>query len=96
MKEFGVQESWTQLFRIDYFKIYHNLNFYGLTECGPPLLPLYLSTDGDTLILANSEDDRAIIYNRRDARVERIKTSNKLCWFSTMDYVESLVSTCWK
>jgi len=96
MKEFGVQESWTQLFRIDYFKIYHNLNFYGLTECGPPLLPLYLSTDGDTLILANSEDDRAIIYNWRDARVERIKISNKLCWFSTMDYVESLVSTCWK
>ena len=36
-------------------------------ECGtPPLLPLYLSKNDDTLIFANYEDDRAIIYNRRD------------------------------
>ncbi|CAL5192174.1 unnamed protein product [Lathyrus oleraceus] len=87
MKDFGVQESWTQLFRIEYLKIYHDLNFYKL--------PLHLSKNGDTLVLANCEDDRAVIYNRRDKGVERITVSNKLCWFSTIDYVESLISTCW-
>ncbi|CAK8541815.1 unnamed protein product [Lathyrus sativus] len=95
MKDFGAQESWTQLFRIEYLKIYHDLNFYVGREFGTPLLPLHLSMNGDTLILANCEDDRAIIYNRRDKGVERIRISNKLCWFSTMDYVESLVSTRW-
>ncbi|MCI43439.1 F-box family protein, partial [Trifolium medium] len=29
-------------------------------------------------------------------RVERIGISNKACWSSAMNYVESLVSTCWK
>ncbi|XP_045793459.1 F-box/kelch-repeat protein At3g23880-like [Trifolium pratense] len=98
MKEFGVQESWTRLFRIDYFRIYHDLDFNGCSQFGTPLLPLYLSKNGDTLILANYEDDRAIIYNRRDQRVEieRIRISNKLFWFSAMDYVESLVSPPWK
>ncbi|XP_058761271.1 uncharacterized protein LOC131634632 [Vicia villosa] len=95
MKKFGVQESWTQLFRIEYLKIYHDLNFYKGSEFGTPLLPLHLSKNGDTLILENCEDDRAIIYNQRDKGVERIRISNKLCWFSTMDYVESLVSTRW-
>ncbi|XP_058761272.1 F-box/kelch-repeat protein At3g23880-like [Vicia villosa] len=93
MKDFGIQESWTQLFRIEYLKIYHDFNLYKGSEFGTPLLPLHLSRNGDTLILANCEDDRAIIYNRRDKGVERIRISNKLCWFSTMDYVESLVST---
>ncbi|AES75691.1 putative F-box domain-containing protein [Medicago truncatula] len=105
MKKFGVQESWTLLFRIDYF----NLEMYNLTinydtdfdaefieSCTPPLLPLYLSKNDDTLILANYEDDRAIIYNLRDKRVERVKISSKLCWFSAMDYAESLISTHWK
>ena len=102
MKEFGVQESWTQLFRIDYFNlemynipINYDMNFDAefIECCTPPLLPLYLSKNDDTLILANYEDDRAIIYNRRDKRAKRITISNKLCWFSAMDYVESLIST---
>ncbi|KAL5058086.1 hypothetical protein RYX36_029690 [Vicia faba] len=79
MKDFGVQESWTQLFRIEYLKIYHDLNFYKGSEFGTPLLPLHLSKNGDTLILANYKDDRAIIYNQRDNGVERIRISNKLC-----------------
>ena len=67
MKEFGVQESWTQLFRIDYFNLemhdkikrYHNLF----------LLPLYLSKNGDTLVLTYEYGGITIIYNQRDNRV---------------------------
>jgi F-box interacting protein len=93
MMEFGVQESWTQLFRIDYCKIDRDMKLFGIPNSRTRLLPLYLSKDGDTLIFVKSVDDPTIIYNRRDKRVETIKTSNRLCWFYAMDYVESLVST---
>ncbi|GAU40139.1 hypothetical protein TSUD_163080 [Trifolium subterraneum] len=96
MKEFGVQESWTQLFKIDYFilqmnilPLVINMEFLSYIDCNTPLLPLYLSKNGDTLILANYEDDQAIIYNGRDKSVDRIRISNTLCWFSSMNYVES-------
>jgi len=103
MKEFGVQESWTQLFRFEYVNLQmHNIpikddwDLLGYMTCDTPLLPLYLSKNGDTLILTNDKDKRVIIYNRRDKRVERIGISNKISWFSAIDYIESLVSTHWK
>ncbi|XP_045793457.1 F-box protein At1g11270-like [Trifolium pratense] len=99
MTEFGVQESWTQLFRIQYF----NLQMYDLPgkhdtlayllDYNLPLLPLDISQNGDTLIFANYEDEQAIVYNHIDKRVERIEISKKLCLFSARNYVESLVST---
>ncbi|CAJ2670596.1 unnamed protein product [Trifolium pratense] len=92
MKEFGVQESWTQLFRIDYCKINHHYSYLlGFSIC--PLLPLYLSKDEDTLIFAEYLNYPAIIYNKRDMRVKRIRISHKMYWFTAMNYVESLVST---
>ncbi|XP_058741764.1 F-box/kelch-repeat protein At3g23880-like [Vicia villosa] len=99
MKEFGVQESWTMLFKINYFDIqmlYPNIDNISdtTTKCGTLLLPLYLSKNGDTLILANYAEDLAMIYNQREKTVKRIRIANKLCLFSTMDYVESLVSAC--
>jgi hypothetical protein len=103
MKEFGVQESWTQLFRIEYVNLQlHNLSIsndmdlFRYMECKIPLLPLYVSKNGDTLILTSDEEKGVIIYNRRDKRVERTRISNKICWHSTFDYVESLVPTLWK
>jgi hypothetical protein len=103
MKEFGVQESWTQLFRIEYVNLQlHNLSIsndmdlFRYMECKIPLLPLYVSKNGDTLILTSDEEKGVIIYNRRDKRVERTRISNKICWPSTFDYVESLVPTLWK
>ncbi|XP_045793476.1 F-box/kelch-repeat protein At3g23880-like [Trifolium pratense] len=92
MKEFGVQESWTQLFRMDYCKInHHHPYLLGFSIC--PLRPLYLSKDEDTLIFAEYINDLAIIYSKRDMRVERIRNSHKMYWFTAMNYVESLVST---
>ncbi|CAI8600048.1 unnamed protein product [Vicia faba] len=103
IKEFGVQQSWTQLFRIEYSNLQINnppmeddLIYLGYMKCYVPLLPLYISKDGDTLILAHDEIDNAVIYNQRDRRVKRSINSNEICWFSAFDYVESLVSTHWK
>jgi hypothetical protein len=97
MKEFGVRESWTQLFRIRFVDLQmHNLpiDVHYLDES--PLVPLYISKNGDTVILTNEEDDAAIIYNQREKRVDRARISNEIHWFSAMDYVESLVPTPWK
>jgi F-box interacting protein len=106
MKEFGVQESWTQLFRIDYINlqmdnlpvvINNNMGLNaGIFDCNTPLFPLHLSKNGDTLILANGDDNHAIIYNGRDKSVERIRVSYKVWLYSSMNYVESLVSPPWK
>ncbi|XP_058761281.1 F-box/kelch-repeat protein At3g23880-like [Vicia villosa] len=93
MKEFGVQKSWTLLFKINYFDIQMPNS---LIHIGTSLLPLYLSKNGDTCILAGYEDDQVVIYNQREKRVKRIGVAiaTELCWFSPMEYVESLVSTC--
>ncbi|RHN39886.1 hypothetical protein MtrunA17_Chr8g0348801 [Medicago truncatula] len=76
MSEFGFQESWTQLFRIDYFNLeMHKLPIkWGI----PLLLPLYLSGNGDTLILAYRGDDQAVIYNQRENRVKKARIFNNV------------------
>jgi F-box interacting protein len=81
MKDFGVQESWIRLFKISNEKFFK----------WPSLLPLYLSENGDTLILANG-DKEAFIYNHRDKTIEKIGISNHILWSQAKDYVESLVS----
>jgi hypothetical protein len=68
-------------------------------------LPLFISNDGDTLLLDCSQEEEAIIYNWRDHRVERTgvsvhKTSiddgnaGYLCWSFAKGFVESLISIC--
>ncbi|RHN46326.1 putative F-box domain-containing protein [Medicago truncatula] len=110
MNEFGVQESWTQLFRIGYFNLeMHNLpmdDYLNTTL----LMPLSLSRNEDTLILLFPltrtkvgdrwiyyyyGDNEAIIYDHKENRAQRISTDDNPCRFS---YVESLVSTSrhWK
>jgi len=97
MKEFGVQESWTQLFRIRYVDLQmRNLPIDVQYLDESPLVPLYISKSRDTVILTNEEDEAAIIYSQRDTRADRARISNKIHWFSAIDYVESLVPTPWK
>jgi len=86
MKEYGVEESWTQLFKISY----QNLPMLK-TDPGFQLACLYV--DGDMVIFANKFCNRAFIYNLKDRTVERIKIRNSIHWFTqAKHYVESLVS----
>ncbi|GAU25541.1 hypothetical protein TSUD_259750 [Trifolium subterraneum] len=82
MKDFGVQDSWIQLFKISYE------NFTKVK-----LLPLYLCVDDDILILANDGNNKAFIYYCRDNKVEEIGITNVIMWFQAKNYVESLVLT---
>ncbi|KAK2389137.1 F-box/kelch-repeat protein [Trifolium repens] len=84
MKNFGVQESWIQLFQISYEgKFFRWVNLW----------PLYLSENHDTLILANDEVHEAFIYNHRRNKVHKIGITNDISWSEAINYVESLVST---
>jgi F-box interacting protein len=91
MKDFGVQESWIQLLKISYQNIYSSQ--YLLTFETMEFLPLYLSKNGDTLILTNDKNDTAFIYKCRINRGEPIQITNKVRWLWAKDYVESLVLT---
>ncbi|XP_027188925.2 F-box protein CPR1-like [Cicer arietinum] len=92
MKEFGVEESWTQFLKITHQSlpiiesVMENIYATGF-------FPLCLSENGDTLILAWDEDESAILYNLRDNRGEKTRISNQIQWFCAKNYVESLVST---
>ncbi|XP_058741765.1 F-box/kelch-repeat protein At3g23880-like [Vicia villosa] len=91
MKEFGVQKTWTMLFKITHNDI--QMDDY-LSQFSTYSVPLYLSKNGDTCILANYDDNQVFIYNQREKRVRRTRIANKLGWFSPTEYVESLVSIC--
>ena len=92
MKEFGVEESWTQFLKISYPNLQPD---YKLCEWDEDyvgrLVPLCLSEKGDTLILTINSGDQAIFYNWRDNRLKRIKSTYKIWWYSAQNYVESLV-----
>ncbi|AES87605.1 putative F-box domain-containing protein [Medicago truncatula] len=91
MTDFGVQESWIQLFKISY-ENFHSSEYLLKFET-MELLPLYLSKNAETLIFANDENDTTFIYNCRDNRGEQIRITNKIWWLWAKDYVESLVPT---
>ncbi|XP_058741578.1 F-box/kelch-repeat protein At3g23880-like [Vicia villosa] len=91
MKKFGDEKSWSQFLKFSY----HNIGIdYELGHPRIKLTPLHLSEDGDTLLLANGQQDSAILYNWRNNRAKKTRINNKICWFSIRDYVESLVPTC--
>jgi len=86
MKEYGVQESWTQLFKISYLF----LRMHHIIQHGYQLACIYVQ--GDMVIFANPRN-RAFIYNLKDRTVEKINIRNSIQWFNhAKDYVESLVS----
>ncbi|XP_058779736.1 F-box/kelch-repeat protein At3g23880-like [Vicia villosa] len=103
MNKFGVQDSWTQFLKISY----HNLQIdYDYSDedmkYNFELVPLFLSKDGDTLVLESSQEHPEILYNWRNGRVERTKitatttiTDDRavhLVSCTALDYFESLVS----
>ncbi|XP_045797867.1 F-box/kelch-repeat protein At3g23880-like [Trifolium pratense] len=83
MTKFGDEKSWTQFFKFRYQIL--QINF----RCGN------LFEYGDTLVFTEYLEDQAILYNWRNNRVVKQKSvDEKIHWFSVMNYVESLVSTC--
>ncbi|RHN46105.1 putative F-box domain-containing protein [Medicago truncatula] len=88
MKQFGVQESWTRLFKISYKNLQIDCPFNDFC-----LLPLCLLEKKDTLLLTRNDffERRPILYNLRDKIAKRIH----IPWSSNVqDYVESLISYC--
>ncbi|XP_058739585.1 F-box/kelch-repeat protein At3g06240-like [Vicia villosa] len=86
MKEFGVEDSWTQFLKISYR---NNLQIdCPFSEFRHNLLPLCLLEKNDTLLLTDAYQLQIILYNWRDNRVKRI---NQSWWFHSKNYVESLV-----
>jgi F-box interacting protein len=69
MKEYGVQESWTRLFKIRNQNLRMHCSAY-IFE----LVCLYIN--GYTVILANKYSDNGIIYNLRDQRGKTIKITS--------------------
>ncbi|KAL5057553.1 hypothetical protein RYX36_029157 [Vicia faba] len=84
MKEFGVEDSWIQFLKINY----HNLQMDYLFD-GGSLLPECVLEKNGTLLLTSRPSGKAIFYNLRDNRVEKIIS---LWWWISVSYVESLVS----
>ncbi|RHN79079.1 putative F-box domain-containing protein [Medicago truncatula] len=109
MKEFGVDESWTQFLKYSYYDLQLK-NDFSSPKSNLRFMPLFLSKDGDTVILKSNLETEAIIYNWRDCRVERTRiivhktsiddgTKNSFiesCLYLDMakGYVESLISIC--
>ncbi|RHN45824.1 hypothetical protein MtrunA17_Chr7g0235661 [Medicago truncatula] len=89
MKEFEVEESWTQFLKISYESL--PIDYDAVR--GFVLFPLCLSEDGDALILVWDEAEQAIFYNLRANIGEKAKTTKEIQWFGANEYVESLVST---
>ncbi|XP_058741981.1 F-box/kelch-repeat protein At3g23880-like [Vicia villosa] len=103
MSQFGVEDSWTQLFKISYQNLQIEYDYSNeFNKHVFRLMPLFLWDD--TLILASRQVSRAILYNWRANRVTRTNsiacsiinnngTSDFLNWQCAKDYVESLVPT---
>ena len=90
------EESWTQFLKVSFFNLQLDYESREL-EIGytPELImyPLCLSENGDVVVFGMNIKDEAIVYNWRDNRVKRIKSTNEVLWFNAKGYVESLVST---
>ncbi|CAK8565808.1 unnamed protein product [Lathyrus sativus] len=92
MMEFGDQESWTQFLKISYddLQIDYDSRRYNYDYM---MYPLCLSEDGETIVLANSHEEQAFLYNWRDNRVEKTRITNNVLWMFSLNYIESLVTT---
>ncbi|XP_058754648.1 F-box/kelch-repeat protein At3g23880-like [Vicia villosa] len=105
MKKFGVQDSWSQFLKIGYHNLQIEYDYsHEYLKFHFELVPLFLSKDGDTLVLKESPRYKEFLYNWRNGQVVRTKitaskttttttgeTSN-LVLCSANGYFESLVS----
>jgi F-box interacting protein len=89
MREFGVEDSWIQLFKFSY----QHQHCTSLCSVNCNLLPLHALENDDTLILAHGEG--LIRYNWKENKLVKLPRVNKIIyWLYAKHYVESLVSTC--
>ncbi|CAJ2670124.1 unnamed protein product [Trifolium pratense] len=88
MKKFGVQESWTQFVKINYQNLHNLVPHYHRFQ----LFPVCLCENGNTLMLAWDENEKAILYNWRDITVKESRITREVDWSLAKDYLESLVS----
>ncbi|XP_058754634.1 F-box/kelch-repeat protein At3g23880-like [Vicia villosa] len=103
MEKFGAEDSWAQFFKISYHNLQIDYDYSdNYIKYHYQLKPLFLSKDGDSLILTSSLNSQEIIYSWRDNRVEQIEitASRTINDDTTMyrarctdeEYFESLVS----
>lgn len=73
MKKFGVEDSWTQFLKVSYHDLLIDYgNFSDNDICYFQLVPIFLSEDGDSLILqSNLESQTILLYDRRHNRAKR-------------------------
>ncbi|KHN48070.1 hypothetical protein glysoja_015540, partial [Glycine soja] len=76
MREFGVENSWTQVFP-------------PWQLLAAPLSCMF--ENDDTMLLANYPRSQYIFYNRRDNRIVRAEDFNDKVLLYSHDYVQSLV-----
>ncbi|KAG4926745.1 hypothetical protein GLYMA_19G048000v4 [Glycine max] len=84
MREFGVENSWTQLLNVT----------LELLQAPLPcviLKPLCISENGDVLLLANYISSKFILYNKKDNRIVYTQDFNNQVPMSSHDYIQSLV-----
>ena len=93
MTEFGIERSWTQFLKISFQILQVDDRFSDWFHYQSFMFPLWLSENGDTLLLANSKKDQAIHYNLRDNRVERTSV-DEIAWKKAICYVQSKASIC--
>ncbi|XP_016178715.1 F-box/kelch-repeat protein At3g23880-like [Arachis ipaensis] len=84
MKEFGDENSWTQLLKISF----HHL---GIVKT---LFPGFIFEDGNIFMLRGSHLFEEVFYDRRDNSVKRVNFLANNLLFDVFDYVESLVQPC--
>lgn len=86
MKDYAVQDSWTQLFKISQ----RNLNMIYFDD-GYQMV--YLYKNDDIVIFAKGFGHHAVVYNLRDKKIEKIKVYDGRVWSSQVNvYIESLVA----
>ncbi|KAG4911948.1 hypothetical protein AAZX31_19G043600 [Glycine max] len=84
MREFGVENSWTQLLNVT----------LELLQAPLPCVILKLlciSENGDVLLLANYISSKFILYNKKDNRIVYTQDFNNQVPMSSHDYIQSLV-----
>ncbi|XLT14997.1 hypothetical protein HN51_060687 [Arachis hypogaea] len=83
MKEFGDENSWTQLLKISF----HHLGV-------ETLFPEFIFENGNIFMLIGRHRFEEVFYDRRDNSVKRVNILANNCYFEAFDYVESLIQPC--
>lgn len=85
MKECGIPESWTQLFKISQRN--HNMIYF---DYGYQMVYLYKNDD---IVIFAKGFGNPVVYNLRDKKIEKIRVYDGRLWSSQVNvYIESLVA----